>query len=311
MYQNLIPSLPMTRCLPLSSWIRVALVIIAATQPAWTQPPASRIYLFTIGTDEGQYTLGDPSLLTAYNPEGYNNHPYFMSDSVLLAVSQMPGQDQPDIYALDHKRGLRQRFTVTRAGEYSPALMPDYANLTAVRMEFQDGDTLLRLWKFPLRGNGEGQVVFPKLRNLGYYHWLTTTQAAVFLVDDPPLLAVATLFEDGVDTIAAGVGRCFRTGPKGRLYYLRKVHPQRWEIMAWDPKSGRSRFVATALPGSEDFALTSAGDLLMGSGNTLYALRPGDDRQWQAIADLSPLGIGRITRLALHPAGLLAVVVED
>ena len=68
----------------------------------------------------------------------------------------------------------------------------------------------------------------------------------------------------------------------------------------------RARITKT-LEGSEDYCWTPAGHLLMAKGSELYRIRPGQDQEWQLMADL---GVGEFYRLAMSPNGnKLAVVV--
>ena len=61
--------------------------------------------------------------------------------------------------------------------------------------------------------------------------------------------------------------------------------------------------LTSTLEGSEDFAWTPDGTLLMGSGASLYHYKPGTDATWVLLADFSTLGIKQITRLAIDKQG--------
>lgn len=276
------------------------------------QMPQSDVYLFDmVPQADSAYTFSNPRWLTHFNPNGYNNHPSFVEDDLLYLSVQMPNQDQPEIVALNLRDTTRVRVTATNSGEYSPARMPDFYNFSAVRMEFRGQDTLLRLWQFPLRRqpNDVGKPVFKYITNIGYYHWLSNQQVALFLTEETPVLAIANLYNDQVQRIATNVGRTFRTLPNGRLVYLQKNEYGPAQLMEVDPRApGRPQLIINALNGSEDFAILNDGTILMAQGSKLYKFKRPRDGGWIEVADFSYYDISNITRLAVSRDGKLAFV---
>lgn len=292
------------------SALLILLTVLTQILPAQVQQ--SNVYLFDMRpSDDGAYQFSNPRWLTYFNRNGYNNHPTFIEDELLYLSVQMPYQQQPDIFALNLQDTTRARVTATSEGEYSPARMPDFYNFSAVRMEFQGADTLIRLWQFPLnrRASENGRPLFKYLTNIGYYHWLNSQQVAVFLTENPSVLGIANLYSDEVQRLTENVGRTFRTLPNGNLAFVQKGSGSSWELMEMPPRPGRrAQKIIDTLPGSEDFAVLPDGTFLMGEGSKLFKYNRSRDETWVEIADFSYYNISNITRLAVSRDGKIAIV---
>ncbi len=290
-----------------------ALLLLLQTGQA--QVPRTNIFVFDITADGDSLNLVKPRYLTQFNEFGYNNHPHFYTNDQLLISSQQPYESQPEIYLLDLATKERTRLTGTPEGEYSPRRMPDYFNISAVRMEFNGRDTLQRLWQFPSDLSGQGRPIFRDIVNIGYYHWLTSRDIILFLVDTPNKLVRADVYTNQLEVIATDVGRCFKTLPNGNLVFLQRngSAPARlmlYDIRAFDPGK-RIRPLIDALPNNQDFTLLRDGAILMASGSTLYTYRPGQDDDWKQWKDLRAFNINNISRLDITSDGCKLALVAN
>lgn len=289
--------------------------VLTILLPLQAQIQSSNIYLFDMKqVSDTSIEFSNPRWATYFNRNGYNNHPAFIEDDVLYISAQLPYQAQPDILALRLQDTSRVKITSTNAGEYSPARMPDFYNFSAVRMEFNQGDTLLRLWQFPVQRRSpadNGKPIFKYINNIGYYHWLNTQQVAVFLVEETPRLGIADIRTDDVQTLATNVGRTFRTLPGGKIVYIQKNNFGPWELMESDPRPGsKPEKIINTLSGSEDFVILDDGTILMGNGSKLFKYRRPYDETWVEVGDFSYYNIRNITRLAVSRDGKLALVAQ-
>ncbi len=291
--------------------------LLTAAVAAKAQIKPSNIFLFDVRqTSDSTFDFTKPKFLTEFNASGYNNHPSFFSNKELFISCRLPGESQPDLYALDLEQLTKTQVTKTPEGEYSPFRMPDFYSFSAVRMEIAGKDTVQRLWQFPVDRLSNGQPVFKYLNKIGYYQWLNSRQVVLFLVGNPNQLVVAETFNDRLTPIATNPGRCFRMLPDGSLAFVLKSDFDTWKIvkrkpMARDTEPG---LIIETLPGSEDFAVLPDGALLMGQGSRLYKFKEGLDEDWVQIADLRFYNIRQITRLAVSPGYRefkLAVVGSD
>lgn len=282
----------------------IFLILFATAHAAAAQMKPSNIYLFEVKQmNDSVFEFTQPKFLTAFNPNGYNNHPAFFSNSELYISSQLPNESQPEIFALDLEKQTRTRVTKTPEGEYSPFRMPDYYSFSAVRMEFEGRDTIQRLWQFPIDKLSNGRPVFKYLTKIGYYQWLNSRQVALFLVGDPNQLVIAETDYDRLTPVATNPGRCFRMLPDGSLAYVAKSNFGSWKIMKRKPMATTTapEEIIETLPESEDFAVLPDGTLIMGQGSKLYKYNARTDEDWVEIADLRFYNIRQITRLAAGP----------
>lgn len=281
-----------------------------ASLPA--QLPSSNIYLFDMTAGDQSFRFSNPRYLTNFNPAGYNNQPAFISDNELFITVQLPSMAQPDIYALDLEEKTKTRVTRTPAGEYSPQRMPDYYNFSAVRQEIANRDTVLRLWQFPLNRLTNGRPLFRYLTGMGYYAWLDSRRLALFIVDNPSYLALASTDQDEVTPIATNVGRCFQRMPNGNLAYVQKAEFGPWYIMEKNVyrSADEPRQLVATLPNSEDFVVLPSGVFLMGKGSKIYSFDPLRDSDWRELVDLRFYEINNISRLAVSNDYKIAIVAD-
>ncbi len=313
------------------------LVMLCVASFVHAQVEPSNIYLFDMTrTSDTTYAFNNPRWLTHFNETGYNNQPAFFDMEKLYITVQEPGDNQTDLYLLDLRTQTKVKVTETAEGEYSPALMPTRYQFSAVRQEISGRDTLLRLWQFPIDRLSNGKPVFKYINGIGYYHWINSTQVAVYMVDNPSYLALADTRTDELQTIASNTGRCFKRMRNGNLAFVQKSDFNNWYIMekklsSYSRGRSSSRFrsrtntapssstpiadlpvtqVIETLPGSEDFEVLPDGSFLMALGSKLFKYNPRRDDDWREIGDFRYFGIRNITRMALSRDSKLAIVAN-
>ena len=280
---------------------------------SFAQLPKSNIYMFDMAlVTDTTYEFTNPRYLTYFNQYGYNNHPSFFSDSILYISSQLPSEVQPDLYELNLKDRTKIRVTSTGEGEFSPRVMPDEYNFSAVRQEFNGRDTLIRLWQFPVDRLSNGKPVFKYTNNIGYYEWIDGYRVALFIVDDPNTLMIGDIRSDDMLEVATDVGRCFRVMPNGKLAYVQKDNFESWKIMEKNLYRNREQptVLVETLQGAEDFAVLPDGTLLMAKGSKLYRFNRYKDEGWREIADFRYYEIRNISRIAVSEDYKIALVAN-
>ena len=285
---------------------------VATAAPLTAQAPASQLYVFDVRLGDTSLTLSQPRYLTDFNREGYNNHPNWADRNTLYASIILPEQEQPEVYRFDLSDNTRRRLTNTVAGEYSPKPMGGGSRWSAVRQEYLEQDTVLRLWEFPADASDNGEPVLPGMSGIGYYEWLNNAQLALFQVGNPNQLVLASTKGDAPRTLATNTGRAFARRGNGNLVYVDK-NTAPWQLVELNlyRLSETAQPIAPMVGDSEDFILLPDGSFLAGSGSRLYRLNPNDDTpRWQEVVDLSFYGLQRITRLAYNGQNQLALVAE-
>jgi len=288
--------------------------LVAGAGILHAQMPKSNIYVFDLQYEGDTMTFSKPRFLTNFNENSYNNHPYFINNEELYASIKLPYEQQPDIYHFNLETRERMRMTATLEGEYSPRRTPDYYSFSAVRMEFHEQDTFLRLWQFPIDRSNNGQPVFRDIANIGYYEWLTSRDLLLFQVGSPAQLVKADVYSNTTEVIAINPGRCFRNLGNGRILYVQK-DGDKGMIMEYNARSFRSREktkdIAPTLTNSEDFAVMYNGTILMARGSEVFSFRPGADETWQPVVDLRGYNITDITRIVISPNSSRIAIVAN
>ncbi|MCP9237267.1 hypothetical protein [Lewinella sp. JB7] len=280
---------------------------------AVAQPPKSQLYVFDVRVGDTLVTLTNPRYLSGFNTNGYNDHPHWADNNVLFASVATPDMAQPDIYRFDLANTTRTRLTQTKSGEYSPKKMGDGSRFSAVRQQFTDRDTVLRLWEFPADLSDNGRPVFATTNGIGYYEWLNNNQLALFLVGNPNTLVLASANGESPRTLATNTGRTFTRLTNGNLVYVDKSTTP-WQLTERNlyRLDESPRVIAPMLAGTEDFVVLPDGSYLAGGDTKLYRLDPtGASPAWREVVDLGFYGLRRISRLAFDGRGQLALVAQN
>lgn len=292
----------------------ICLMVLAMPLMAQATYPTSNVYLFDLEqVSDSSFKFNNPRYLSSFNPNGYNNHPYFFNDSELYLSVQTPGSAQPDLYALDVEQKTKTKVTETPDGEFSPKPMEGSYFFSAIRQEVHGKDTLLRLWQFPTDRTTNGKPVFKYLQGIGYYQWLNSYQVAVYMVESARnYLGIADIRSDEVTPLATNTGRCFAKLPNDNLAYIQKGANNISLIMEYNlfQRGASAQKIVEALPGSEDFALLPDGTFIMGRGSKLFKFNRFTDKEWIEIADLRYYNIRNITRLAISNGLKIAIVAD-
>ena len=280
------------------------------------QIPSTNIYLFDMEqVNDTLFEFSNPKFLTQFNNGGYNNQPYFLNENELFITVRRPNDDQTEIYALDLEQLTRRKVTETDEGEYSAKLTPNSFLFSAVREEFIEGDTIRRLWEFPVAQDNDGKPVFKYINDIGYYEWLNSREVAVYLTQNPSKLSIANTVTDQLDTIATNVGRCFKLLPNGNLAFVKKTQYEGWTIMQkklnrYQRDSDYVPIIKT-LEGSEDFEILNDGSIIMAQGSKLFRHDPYfGGNEWVEMADLRLFGVRNISRIAVNFENQIAIVSE-
>jgi hypothetical protein len=267
--------------------------------------PASDIYLFDFEQKaDKQFSLANPRLLTYDNRGGYNNQPQFIGDKLYIASRTQADPSQTDIYALDLKNWVKTQVTSTKQSEYSPQPMPDGVHFSVVRVE---SDGAQYLWKYPLDQSDEGEAIFPKIKNVGYYCWLNELSVALYLVGTPSMMHVANVNSGDSRFVVSNIGRGMQKLPNNELAFVYKRTETKNSVREMSRQTFRTRDLSFLPGNSEDFVCLPDGTLIVGNGSRLYKYNLNSDTYWMEIADLKKFGIENISRLAVAK-GKIAIV---
>jgi hypothetical protein len=266
-------------------------------------PPANDILLIDLTAGDGQIKLGEPRKITEW--VGYNNQPYFLPEGDSLLYTSIRDK-QADIYRYDLKSGKTTQLTETAESEFSPTVTPDAQYFSVVRVE---ADGTQRLWKFPLAG-GPPSLVLEKIKPVGYHTWIDANTLALFVLGQPNTLQLVDVKTEKAEVLAQNIGRTLRRVPgEDRISFVQKISDAEWLIKLVDLKTKEIVTLVKTLPGSEDYAWTMQGMLLMAKDSRMFAWDPKQGGDWREVADFSAIGLKGISRIAVSSRGdRLAIV---
>ena len=299
-------------------------------------PPDTEIYLATLISTDGKLAVGPP--INISRSPGYDNQPSFTPDgnqilfaSVRGAVnaardagSGSPAPPATDIYRYDvASRGI-SRVTSTPEGEFSPAVMPDGADISVVRVE---ADGTQRLWRIANVDNvkGASSVILPDIKPVGYYAWIDNRTVALYVLGErgqAATLQVADIRTGKPEVIASDIGRSIQRMPSGAVSYVRRQRdpvegsPRGWEIyqLLRSPEGSLQNQVLLSPPpgASADpyIAWMPDGSALSAVNSVLYRWRRGV-AGWTRVANLGAFGLRDVTRLAISPKGDRIAIVAS
>lgn len=262
------------------------------------QLPKTDVYLAEFKDLASRPTLLSLKYLSGYNPNGYNNQAKFINDDEILLTVAMDTHQMTDIFHLDLKSNSYFQFTKTEGiSEFSPMQSPAKDRITVVRIEIDGIDQ--SLWSYPKDRSNTGYRLFPQLKNVGYYAWITDDDIAMFLVGNPHSLAIGHIISGKVEVILDNIGRCLKTDLDGNLLFVHKVRPEFWVLKSYDLSEKTMTHIVQMPDGREDFEVLSDGTFIVADGSMIKTFNPKRDKNWMTIADFATFGLNNIQRPAV------------
>ena len=255
------------------------------------------IYVGRLSLSGGR--LAVTGLKNATNRDGYDNQPSFGPSGTFFLYTSGRSGGQTDIFRYDIASGTSRPITRTPESEYSPTMMPGGASFSVIRVE---ADSAQRLWSFGMDGRN-ATLLLEDIMPVGYHAWGDDRTLALFVLGSPPTLQLADANTGRADVIEEGIGRSLHRIPGQRaISFVHKVAEDEWWIKRLDLRTQEVTPLVQTLTGSEDYAWTPGGIIVMGRGSVLFQW-DGGAAAWSEVADLSSQGVEEITRIAVSPAG--------
>lgn len=266
--------------------------------------PNCNLYQFTITEKASGYSVLYPKFLTAFNKNGYNNQPSFISDFDLYLTSNYGDNGSTEVIKLNLFENKLTRVTSTKQYEYSPtAANKNY--FSTVRVENDKKTQTLTL--YPNNMDSSPRRFLPELDNVGYHTWISDSEVALFLVDESQdhVLAIGNVYDDSVSQIVSGIGRTLKFDGGHKLFFIHKS-VDKWFIKEYNTETRKIRTVIETIESVEDFELLRNGTFICGKGSKLYFYNKGT-AGWTVITDLKDYGIESISRIAIRKNKLILV----
>lgn len=285
------------------------LLLLAAPAAAQEANPVD-LYVSELRWRDGRLEIGEPARLTR---GGRNTQPSFTPDGRAIVFSGQRGgpTSQTDIYRIDLATGVETQVTRTLENENTPTVEPN-GELVAVRWK---PETLFREygpWVYgpdgvPRRG------LLPGPDTVGYYARIDRNTVALMR----PMSRFRVALFDARSGKTMDVGSPAAPLPPQRVPGARAITYTRTDssghnvIRRVDVATGRSADVAPTVLGRTSHTWTPRGTLLMGKGNTLYALDPARDSVWRPVRSFAGPELQNVTAYVVSPRGDRLVIYSS
>lgn len=263
----------------------------------------TEVLLFDINLKvDGTYEICNPENVSV-NP-GYDNQPSFIDNDNLLFAKTRNKQTDIAQYHIPSKKTTF--LSNSLGGEYSPTLMPNGREVSAIRLD-PDGKQLLYAYHLKTKKH---RPIFEKMK-VGYHAWVDNNNLVSFVLTNPNSLVISNLKKRKNYTIESGIGRSLHRIPNSdRISYIKKELGNN-RIMSLDVFKKEKQKITNLPPEVEDICWTPKGYLLMGDKRYLYQMHPQQDTKWIPIADMQDYSLKNITRLAVSPDGTRIAIVAE
>ena len=269
------------------------------------------IYVADVTYDGATVKIGTPRKLTG--DRGINSQPAFTPDGrAILFVSRRDSANaQSDIYRIDLSTGAETRVTSTPEMENSPTVTPD-GKLMVIRWTPATLFTEWGPWVYEMDGR-PAKGVLPGPDTVGYYARVDSVTFAMMRPKSRPAMAIfdaRTGTMTDFDWPVANLPPQLIPGKPG-ITYTRTDSAGRNVIRKLDLLTRDTSRVFPALVGRVVHVWTPGGALLMGKGNVVYSVRPGNDYAvWQPVKKFSEPGLQSVTTYAMSPRGDKLVILS-
>lgn len=298
--------------------LRLFAMALALAQPAalagahaQAQAPVPvNLYAADLTYKGGSIQVGLPRKLTGNR--GVSSQPSFTPDgkAILFVSRRDSGDSQSDIYRIDLQSGTESRITSTPEMENSPTVTPD-GHLMVIRWT---PATLFREWGpwiydmrgHPLRG------VLRGADTVGYYVRIDSHR---FAMVRPKSRTAVAIFDSRTGSmkdydvpVANLPPQLIRGEPA--ISYTRTDSAGLNQIRRLDLRTHRTSNIAAAVRGRVAHAWASKQLVLMGKGNSIFALRRSSPTRWQRVASFSDPELQSVTTYVVSPRGDKLILIS-
>lgn len=262
----------------------------------FAQVPSTDIFLTDVRKTDGKLIFSTPRNITAR--EGYDNQPWFSSDSRRMLFVSMTDSTQSDLFVYGIFDSTSTRLTETPESEYSPQYVDDGKSVSAVRVDSDKGQ---RLYEFTDEFQTTVELT-PGLDSIGYYCWINDTTIALACLNNGLELIIYEKNNAQYLPVEKGIGRCLLRIPGTSDLLFVKKENEEVTLMIYSTARGEAGMLAKGMAGVEDYCFLPDGTLLAGRDGKLYGTDIYGSGGWQQLADFSE-SAGNFYRICSSPDG--------
>jgi len=272
----------------------------------FSQLPVSSMYLLEIkNPSDSNWVITKINYLSALNPTGYNNQPFFIDNNHLLACIRKPENSNTEIYKFDLLNKTATNITNSASSEYSPRVYPENSEeISCVKVPENDS-TIQNLVILNASNGKQVKFITKDHSKIGYYRYLKNKTWVCYLVQEPHVLSIYSELDRTRKIFASSIGRCFEVVNLNEIYFVHKITEDHWVLKSYNIDTEKSKTIAKMPPGVEDFVINSNQQLICASKSSI--LRLTESGTWSILTDLKALNINNIGRLAIFGNRLVLV----
>ena len=266
------------------------------------QLPDTDIFLFKSRSTGKEHTFGKAENIT--NRIGYDNQPCFSPDSKEILFVSVEDSGQSEIWKYNIKEKTKLRITQTEESEYSPTFIKNGTQISTVRVD-KDGGQRFYVLDYPEISKSE---FVKNSDSIGYSCWVSDSLITMFVVEDTSSLQILDLKTSKRTLVINNPGRCMKINPVNKeLYFIDKNDSVHWFLSSYNFKTKKIKQIIETLPGSEDFAFFSDGQLICGFKGGVFELK---GKSWIAIGKPIVSMDNDFYRIAISPDDQYIAVVS-
>jgi hypothetical protein len=247
------------------------------------------------------------SLLSNFNPNGYNNQPFQIDENHFLATIKTNQEESTEIYSFDLIKGNYTRLITNSGSDYSPRINTGMNDeITCIHVP--KDDSTQKLVAYDKYTGVFKRTVLGDQGKIGYYRNLGKNKWVCFILDDQNIMAICEENRLSRRVFAANIGRTFEATSADEIIFVHKILNDKWLLKSYSLSKEKLITIAEMPKNVEDFAVLENNRIICAQDSRILQLEPGS-QNWKEVADLSPLGIRNINRLNLYKNSLIFVTV--
>ena len=293
--------------------VRVVCMSLALLFPAERvvsqAPTPVNLYVADIKYENGSLRILAPKKLTG--DRGVSSQPAFTLDGKsILFVSRRDTTGQSDVYRIDLATGAETQVTRTPENENTPTPTRD-GGVMVIRWT---PNTLFREWGPWIydRTGAPSHGVLPAPDTVGYYVPIDETTYAMMRPKSRPAVAIFDVQKGTMTDYDWPVANLPPQLVPSRhaVTYTRVDNLGHNEIRQLDLRTLQTSAVAPTVLGRTAHAWTPNGFILMGKGNSIYAMKPGSAVTWSRVATFTQSDLQSLTTYVVSPRGDKLILIS-
>ncbi|MBB1385618.1 MULTISPECIES: hypothetical protein [unclassified Pseudoalteromonas] len=254
--------------------------------------PKSQILLADLNTPYGlQVTI-------VSDKTSYNNQPYLTSTGLYFTHEVLVGdKSQTDIAYYDLTTQQVSNLTKSAVSEYSPTLMPDKSNLSAIVVE---ADGKQKLWQYSALSEGPATRIFDWIEPVGYHAWGIKNDLVMFILGEPHTLQYTSVEAAKGQVVASNIGRTLIYNNSTATFLFSYTKNEQHILASFNPQNKQVEDLLRLPSQVQDFILKDDATIAYAIKNRVYQRKLNGSNEISQWLDLSTYCKTNITRMSYN-----------